>query len=90
MTKTRRSSTSDHAGVIVAAPERPGSAVSARSLGAFGAQAAVHLRAGFDRSTLPMLIVDDQRQLVTGNAAALDLLGLAGHDVPWRHSANRV
>jgi DNA-binding CsgD family transcriptional regulator len=30
-----------------------------------------------------MLIADDQRRWVTGNAAAADLLGIAREDVPW-------
>jgi DNA-binding CsgD family transcriptional regulator len=31
-----------------------------------------------------MLIADDQRRWVTGNAAACDLLGIAREEVPWR------
>ena len=31
-----------------------------------------------------MLIADDQRRWVTGNAAACELLGIAREDVPWR------
>jgi DNA-binding CsgD family transcriptional regulator len=31
-----------------------------------------------------MLIADDQRRWVTGNAAACDLLGIARDEVPWR------
>ena len=64
--------------------DRPGAAVSARSLGAFGAQAAVHLRAGFDRSAHPMLIADDHRRWVTGNAAACELLEITLREVSWR------
>ncbi|HEV7804854.1 MAG TPA: LuxR C-terminal-related transcriptional regulator [Solirubrobacteraceae bacterium] len=64
--------------------DRPGGAVSARSLGAFGLRAAAHLREGFDRSAHAMLIADDQRRWVTGNAAACDLLGIAPQEVSWR------
>jgi DNA-binding CsgD family transcriptional regulator len=31
-----------------------------------------------------MLIADDQRRWVTGNAAACDLLGIAREELPWR------
>jgi DNA-binding CsgD family transcriptional regulator len=31
-----------------------------------------------------MLIADDQRRWVTGNAAACDLLGIAWEEIPWR------
>jgi DNA-binding CsgD family transcriptional regulator len=31
-----------------------------------------------------MLMADDQRRWVTGNAAACDLLGIAPEEVPWR------
>jgi DNA-binding CsgD family transcriptional regulator len=31
-----------------------------------------------------MLIADDQRRWVTGNAAASDLLGIAREEIPWR------
>jgi DNA-binding CsgD family transcriptional regulator len=31
-----------------------------------------------------MLIADDQRRWVTGNAAACDLLGIAREEIPWR------
>jgi PAS domain S-box-containing protein len=51
--------------------------------GKFGSQAAVRLRAAFERSRHPMLIADDQRRWVTGNAAACDLLGIAREEVPW-------
>jgi PAS domain S-box-containing protein len=49
----------------------------------FGQQAVVRLRAAFEGSRHPMLIADDQRRWVTGNAAACDLLGLAREEVPW-------
>jgi len=68
----------------MSSPERPGAAVKAGILGSFGAQTVVHLRAGFERSQHPMLIVDDQRHCITGNAAACDLLGIAADEVPWR------
>lgn len=50
----------------------------------FGSQAVVSLRAAFERSRHPMLIADDQRRWVTGNAAACGLLGIAREEVPWR------
>jgi PAS domain S-box-containing protein len=50
----------------------------------FGPQALVRLRAAFEGSRHPMLIADDQRRWVTGNAPACDLLGIAREDVPWR------
>lgn len=50
----------------------------------FGPQAVVRLRAAFERSRHPMLIADDQRRWVTGNAAACDLLGVAREELPWR------
>jgi PAS domain S-box-containing protein len=49
----------------------------------FGQQAVVRLRAAFEGSRHPMLIADDHRRWVTGNAAACDLLGLAREEVPW-------
>ena len=49
-----------------------------------GSQAAVRLRTAFERSRHPMLIADDQRRWVTGNAAACDLLGIARDEIPWR------
>jgi DNA-binding CsgD family transcriptional regulator len=49
----------------------------------FGSQAVVRLRAAFLRSQHPMLLADDQRRWVTGNAAACDLLGIAPEEVPW-------
>lgn len=47
-------------------------------------QAAARLRTAFERSRHPMLIADDQRRWVTGNAAACDLLGVAREEIPWR------
>ncbi|MDQ3723490.1 MAG: helix-turn-helix transcriptional regulator [Actinomycetota bacterium] len=41
------------------------------------------LRAAFARSRHPMLIADDQRRWVTGNAAACELLGVAHEAVAW-------
>ena len=67
------------------APEAPGPAFDARAFAdsKFGAQAVVRLRAAFERSRHPMLIADDQRRWVTGNAAACELLGIAREEVPW-------
>jgi len=47
-------------------------------------QAAMRLRTAFERSRHPMLIADDRRRWVTGNAAACDLLGIAKDEIPWR------
>jgi PAS domain S-box-containing protein len=47
------------------------------------AQTAQRLRAAFERSRHPMLMADDQRRWVTGNAAACELLGIAPEEVPW-------
>ncbi len=52
--------------------------------GRFGVEAVENLRSAFDRSRHPMLIVDDQRRWVTGNAAACDLLAIARDEIPWR------
>jgi PAS domain S-box-containing protein len=61
----------------------PGSAVNAQALERFGAQTVTHLRAAFDRSRHPMLIVDDQRRWVTANEAAEELLGVSPRELPW-------
>jgi DNA-binding CsgD family transcriptional regulator len=66
------------------AAEQSGSAVSNETLGKFGSQAAVHLKAGFERSRHPMLITDDQRRWVTANGPARQLLGLSAVELPWR------
>jgi DNA-binding CsgD family transcriptional regulator len=47
-------------------------------------QATMRLRTALERSRHPMLIADDQRRWVTGNAAACDLLGVAWREIPWR------
>jgi PAS domain S-box-containing protein len=64
--------------------------VSAVGLGAeafadsrFGSQAVMRLRAAFEQSQHPMLLADDQRRWVSGNAAAGDLLGLSREEIPW-------
>ena len=44
----------------------------------------MRLRTALERSQHPMLIADDQRRWVTGNAAACDLLGIAWEEIPWR------
>ena len=46
-------------------------------------QTAESLRVAFSKSRHPMLIADDQRRWVTGNAAACDLLGITWEDIPW-------
>jgi DNA-binding CsgD family transcriptional regulator len=63
--------------------EPHGAVRRALSPGASGAQPAVYLRTRLDRSADPMLIADDHRRWVTGNAAACDLLGLALQEVCW-------
>ena len=50
----------------------------------FAPDAAMRLRAAFERSKQPMLIADDQRRWVTGNAGACELLGIPPEEIPWR------
>jgi PAS domain S-box-containing protein len=45
--------------------------------------AASHLRSAFAMSRHSMLIADDQRRWVTGNAAACDLLAIAPEEISW-------
>jgi PAS domain S-box-containing protein len=49
----------------------------------FGSQTVVRLRTAFQRSRHPMLLADDQRRCVTGNAAACELLGVAQEELSW-------
>jgi PAS domain S-box-containing protein len=49
----------------------------------FGAEAMERLHEAFERSGNPMLLSDDQRRWVTGNAAACELLGIERADIPW-------
>ena len=49
-----------------------------------GPQAVLRLRTALERSRHPMLIADNQRRWVTGNAAACELLGIAREEIPWR------
>ena len=51
--------------------------------GSSGSQAVARLRVAFERSGRPMLVADDQRRWVTGNAAACQLLGIARDEIPW-------
>lgn len=68
----------------MASPDLPGNGKSqAFTDSKFGAQAVSRLRTAFEYSRNPMLIADDQRRWVTGNAAACDLLGIAREEVPW-------
>lgn len=46
-------------------------------------QVGARLRAAFARSRHPLLIADDHRRWVSGNAAACELLGLAQEAVSW-------
>jgi PAS domain S-box-containing protein len=45
--------------------------------------AASHLRTAFALSRHSMLIADDQRRWVTGNAAACELLGITPEEISW-------
>jgi PAS domain S-box-containing protein len=49
----------------------------------FGWRTVARLRSMFDRSRNAMLIADDQRRWVNGNAAAADLLGIPREQIPW-------
>jgi DNA-binding CsgD family transcriptional regulator len=68
----------------MASQDPPGTAVSTGTLGRFGSQAVWHLRAGFDNSPHPMLMADDQRRWICGNAAASELLRTSQGEIPWR------
>lgn len=70
----------------MATPDSPADGdISQVSLdGDSGPHAAMRLRTALERSRHPMLIADDQRRWVTGNAAACDLLGIAREEIPWR------
>jgi len=67
-------------------PEPPADGENAQGSGngESGRQAAARLRTALERSRHPMLIADDHRRWVTGNAAACDLLGIAPQEIPWR------
>ena len=65
-------------------PPADGEDVQVFATGETGPQTAMHLRAAFEHSRHPMLIADDQRRWVTGNAAACELLGIARDEIPWR------
>jgi len=51
--------------------------------GGFDLQVAVRLRAAFARSRYSMLIADDHRRWVAGNAAACELLKIAPEEMSW-------
>lgn len=70
----------------MASPDLPGNEENARVFSDRepDSQAALRLRTALERSRHPMLIADDQRRWVTGNAAACDLLGIAREEIPWR------
>jgi DNA-binding CsgD family transcriptional regulator len=70
----------------VASPDLPGDGENTQAFmdSESGPQAAMRLRTALERSRHPMLIADDQRRWVTGNAAACDLLGIAREEIPWR------
>lgn len=69
----------------MASPRIPRDTASAQDFSdsQFDPEAVARLRMAFERSRHPMLIADDQRRWVTGNAAACDLLGIAQDEVPW-------
>jgi DNA-binding CsgD family transcriptional regulator len=71
---------------VVASIDPPGNGGSAQVFpdGESVSQATMRLRTALERSRHPMLIADDQRRWVTGNAAACDLLGVAWEEIPWR------
>jgi PAS domain S-box-containing protein len=66
------------------APDLPGDREGTQVFSGSDSEAAIRLRMAFERSRQPMLIADDQRRWVTGNAAACDLLGISREEVPWR------
>jgi PAS domain S-box-containing protein len=71
---------------VVAFPDLPDDGKNSHIFGNGepGSQAAVRLRTALEHSRHPMLIADDQRRWVTGNAAACDLLGIPREEIPWR------
>ena len=70
----------------MASPDLPEGVESAQGFanGESDSQATMRLRIALERSRHPMLIADDQRRWVTGNAAACGLLGVAWEEIPWR------
>ena len=46
-------------------------------------EAILRLRGAVERSRNPMLLADDHRRWVTGNAAACELLGITREEIPW-------
>jgi len=65
-------------------PNEPDAAPKGQAFdGEFDLQIAVRLRAAFARSQQAMLIADDQRRWVAGNASARGLLGIAQEAVSW-------
>lgn len=69
--------------MITPDPPAGGDDVRVFATGETGPQATTHLRQAFEHSRHPMLIADDQRRWVTGNAAACELLGIARDEIPW-------
>jgi DNA-binding CsgD family transcriptional regulator len=58
-------------------PDGPGGPPEAYAEGSFGSQTAERLMTAFDRLRHPMLMTDDHRRWVTGNAAACEFLHVA-------------
>jgi DNA-binding CsgD family transcriptional regulator len=71
---------------VVASLDPPGNGGNAQGFpdGESESQASMRLRTALERSQHPMLIADDQRRWVTGNAAACDLLEVEREEIPWR------
>ena len=68
--------------MIFEVPDYPANAPAAD--GTVGQDAVARLRAAFQLSRNPMLLADDHRQWVAGNAAACELLGIDRDELPWR------
>lgn len=64
-------------------PDRPAEA-EAFADSRFGNTAAERLHDAFSRAGQPILLADDHRRWITGNAAACELLGLGIEEIPWQ------
>lgn len=71
--------------VVVAAPDPPDPESHPRAFAGsgLGSRTVVRLREALKRSRHPMLIADDRRRWVHGNASACELLGLVAEEIPW-------
>ena len=77
-----------HRGAVGAVPQA-GAAMTSHVSGSSGSQGVARLRAAFERSGRPMLIADDQRRWVTGNAAACSAAGHRSGGDPVVHDGRR-